>query len=76
MKERFAVDLNGVVAVVTGASRGAGRSIAVVLGEACANVAPSEPLKVNRVFEISLDVKDELEDVFGRSQRWQRFSPG
>ncbi len=34
MKDTFAVALNGVVAVVTGASRGAGRAIAVVLGEA------------------------------------------
>ena len=34
MKETFAVDLNGVVTVVTGARRGAGRAIAVVLGEA------------------------------------------
>jgi NAD(P)-dependent dehydrogenase (short-subunit alcohol dehydrogenase family) len=34
VKDTFAVDLNGVVAVVTGASRGAGRAIAVVLGEA------------------------------------------
>ena len=34
MKDTFAVDLNGVVTVVTGARRGAGRAIAVVLGEA------------------------------------------
>jgi NAD(P)-dependent dehydrogenase (short-subunit alcohol dehydrogenase family) len=38
MKGTFAVDLNGVVAVVTGASRGAGRAIALVLGEAGATV--------------------------------------
>jgi NAD(P)-dependent dehydrogenase (short-subunit alcohol dehydrogenase family) len=38
VKDTFAVDLNGVVAVVTGASRGAGRAIAVVLGEAGATV--------------------------------------
>jgi NAD(P)-dependent dehydrogenase (short-subunit alcohol dehydrogenase family) len=34
MNDTFAVALNGVVAAVTGASRGAGRAIAVVLGEA------------------------------------------
>ena len=33
MKDTFAVELNGVVAVVTGAGRGAGGAIAVVLGE-------------------------------------------
>jgi hypothetical protein len=38
VKETFAVDLNGVVAVVTGASRGAGHAVAVVLGEAGATV--------------------------------------
>jgi NAD(P)-dependent dehydrogenase (short-subunit alcohol dehydrogenase family) len=38
VKDTFAVDLNGVVAVVTGASYGAGRAIAVVLGEAGATV--------------------------------------
>jgi NAD(P)-dependent dehydrogenase (short-subunit alcohol dehydrogenase family) len=34
----FDIDLSGVVAVVTGASRGAGRGIALVLGEAGATV--------------------------------------
>jgi NAD(P)-dependent dehydrogenase (short-subunit alcohol dehydrogenase family) len=34
----FDIDLNGTVAVVTGASRGAGRGIALVLGEAGATV--------------------------------------
>jgi NAD(P)-dependent dehydrogenase (short-subunit alcohol dehydrogenase family) len=38
MKDPFAVDLNGVVAVVTGASGGAGRSVAAVLGETGATV--------------------------------------
>jgi NAD(P)-dependent dehydrogenase (short-subunit alcohol dehydrogenase family) len=43
MKGTFAVDLNGVVAVVTGASRGAGRAIALVLGEAGATVYVTGP---------------------------------
>jgi NAD(P)-dependent dehydrogenase (short-subunit alcohol dehydrogenase family) len=38
VKDTLAVDLNGVVAVVTGASRGAGRAIAAVVGEAGATV--------------------------------------
>jgi NAD(P)-dependent dehydrogenase (short-subunit alcohol dehydrogenase family) len=38
MKDTFAVDLNRVVAMVPGASRGAGRAIALVLGEAGATV--------------------------------------
>jgi NAD(P)-dependent dehydrogenase (short-subunit alcohol dehydrogenase family) len=50
--ETFGVDLGGVVAVVTGASRGAGRAIALVLGQSGATVylsgrsvrgAPSAP---------------------------------
>jgi NAD(P)-dependent dehydrogenase (short-subunit alcohol dehydrogenase family) len=43
VKATFAVDLNGVVAVVTGASRGAGRAIALVLGEAGATVYVTGP---------------------------------
>jgi hypothetical protein len=33
------------------------------------NVARSDPMKINRVSEISLTVKGELEDVFNGSER-------
>jgi NAD(P)-dependent dehydrogenase (short-subunit alcohol dehydrogenase family) len=61
----FDVDLSGTVAVVTGASRGAGRAIALVLGEAGATVyvtgrsvrgAPSGPGRAGTIHETAEEV--------------------